>query len=75
MFFRDKNCRTCRSMQVFRKLDDRERAAIKEKHAFTADLWRCTAEGCRWYQPWHRQSDGGLLPEELKIEAAAAEPG
>ncbi|GAB2844368.1 hypothetical protein GCM10027074_08870 [Streptomyces deserti] len=72
MFFRDKNCRTCRSMQVFRKLDDSERAAVKEKHPYTHDLWRCTAVGCRWYQPWDKQSDGGLLPEELRIPAAAA---
>jgi hypothetical protein len=61
-------------MQKFRKLDGKESAAAREKHPYTADLWRCTAEGCRWYQPWHSQSDGDLFPEELKIQAAATEP-
>lgn len=73
MFFVDKNCRTCRSMQKFRKLDDRERAVAKDRHRYVHDLWRCTAVGCRWYQPWAKQSDGDLLPEEFQIPAAAEE--
>jgi len=73
VFFRDKNCPTCGSGQVFRRLEPGERAAVKDRHPYTHDLWRCTAEGCRWYQPWHKQGGGGLLPEELKIPAAAPE--
>ncbi|MDO0914941.1 hypothetical protein QQM39_30190 [Streptomyces sp. DT2A-34] len=73
MFFRDKHCRTCGGSrtQVFRPLTRDELEAIK---ADRGDLWRCTAEGCRWYQPWYNRSGGGLLPEELKIQPAATEP-
>lgn len=73
MFFRDKHCPTCGGMQVFRKLDAKERAAVREEHPYGHDLWRCTAEGCRWYQPWGRQSGGGRLPEDLGIPAATTE--
>ncbi|MDF3148309.1 MULTISPECIES: hypothetical protein [unclassified Streptomyces] len=73
MFFRDKHCPRCAGSgtQEFRPLTPKELEAIK---ADRGDLWRCTGEGCRWYQPWHKQRDGGLLPEELKIQAAATEP-
>ena len=70
MFFRDKHCRTCGGSrpQVFRPLNAQEKAALNVSRG---DLWRCTADGCRWYQPWYNQGAGGLLPEELKIQAAA----
>ncbi|MDQ0601714.1 hypothetical protein QF037_006059 [Streptomyces canus] len=71
MFFKNKYCPGCKKYnQVYRMLDAGERAKAKEKHCGRTDLWRCTAEGCRWYQPVHNQGDGDLLPEELRIPAA-----
>lgn len=65
MFFKNKYCPGCKKYnQVYRMLDAGERAKAKEKHRGRTDLWRCTAAGCRWYQPVHNQGDGGLLPEE-----------
>ncbi|WP_267975586.1 hypothetical protein [Streptomyces lomondensis] len=36
------------------------------------DYWRCTAVGCRWYQRYLNRGEDGLLPEELRIQAAPA---
>ncbi|MFJ5266134.1 hypothetical protein ACIQAC_37310 [Streptomyces sp. NPDC088387] len=67
-------CPTCRNRQDFRKLDDAEQAAVRkekgERH-YVHDLWRCTAEGCRWYQPYLHTAGGGLLPERFGKQAAA----
>ena len=71
-------CPTCRSRQDVRKLNDAERAAVREEKGprhYVHDLWRCTAKGCLWYQPYFRKGDGGVLPEkfrEKKDEEAAA---
>jgi hypothetical protein len=74
MFFKYKYCPTCKKYsQVFRMLDAGERAQVEARHRGRTDLWRCTAEGCQWYQPVHHQSDGGRLPVELRIPAAATE--
>lgn len=73
MFFKNKYCPTCKKYnQVFRMLEGGEWAAVAEKHRGRTDLWRCTAEGCQWYQPVHNQGDGGRLPEDFRIPAADA---
>ena len=68
MFFKDKHCPTCggSGTQVFRPLNEKDRANVEPGHRRLTDLWRCTAPGCRWYQRWSKQSEGGRLPEELK---------
>jgi hypothetical protein len=73
MFFKEKHCPTCggSGTQVFTPLTPGERKALGTDRT---DLWRCTAPGCRWYQPWSHQAGGGRLPEDLKNpEAAPAE--
>ena len=70
-------CRTCGTMQDFRKLNEEERAAVraekKDPRHYVDNLWRCTAQGCLWYQPYLHTNGGGLLPERFKEEAATAE--
>ena len=71
-------CPTCRSRQDFRRLDDAEKAAVREEKGdrhYVHDLWRCTADRCLTYYPHLRKRDRGLLPEKFREEeAAAAEP-
>jgi hypothetical protein len=71
MFFKDKHCPTCKGSgtQVFTPLKPGERKALGTNRT---DLWRCTAAGCRWYQPWDHQAGGGRLPEELQNPGADA---
>ena len=71
MFFKDKHCPTCggSGTQVFTPLKPGERKALGTNR--TA-LWRCTAAGCRWYQPWGHQAGGGRLPEDLQNPEAGA---
>ncbi|GAA4801263.1 hypothetical protein [Streptomyces ziwulingensis] len=69
-------CRTCRTMQDFVKLTEEERAAVRAERGrrhYVHDLWRCTAEGCAWYQPYLHTDGGGLLPERFRRQAATAE--
>lgn len=68
-------CPTCRSRQDFRKLDDAEKAAVREedKRHYVHDLWRCTAVGCLTYFRYGNMSDRGLLPEKFRTEPAAPE--
>ncbi|KOU67321.1 hypothetical protein ADK57_17310 [Streptomyces sp. MMG1533] len=69
-----KACPTCGTWQDFRKLDDAEKAAVRKEKGprhYVHDLWRCTAVGCLWYQPWHHTRGGDRLPEEFRKEAAA----
>jgi hypothetical protein len=74
MFFQNKYCPTCKKHdQKFRMLDAGERGLAEERHRGRTDLWRCTAAGCRWYQPWSNQRDGGRLPEDRANPAATAE--
>jgi hypothetical protein len=74
MFFKNKYCPTCKKYnQEFRMLDAGERREVEERHRNRTDLWRCTAEGCRWYQPVHNQGDGGRLPEDRANPAAATD--
>ncbi|MEV0633612.1 hypothetical protein AB0I77_01255 [Streptomyces sp. NPDC050619] len=71
-----KACPTCGTWQEFQKLNDAEKAAVRavkgDRH-YVHDLWRCTADGCLWYQPWHHTRGGDLLPERFRKEAAAPE--
>ncbi|GAP49952.1 hypothetical protein [Streptomyces azureus] len=71
MFFKDKHCPTCggSGTQVFTPLKPEERKALGTHRT---DLWRCSAAGCRWYQPWGHQAGGGRLPEELQNPGADA---
>ncbi|MFB7930781.1 hypothetical protein [Streptomyces sp. NPDC056039] len=69
-------CRTCGTMQEFRRFNPAERAAVlaeKGHGHFVDDYWRCTAVGCRWYQRYLNRGEDGLLPEELRIQAAPVE--
>jgi len=69
----ERECPTCRSRQRFRQLNDKEKAAVREKKGptfFVGNLWRCTAKGCLWYQPHLNRGKGERLPEEYG-EAAA----
>ncbi|MFI8187473.1 hypothetical protein ACIF8T_01455 [Streptomyces sp. NPDC085946] len=68
------SCPTCGTMQVFRPLDDEERAALRAEHGdryYVDWYWRCTAQGCLSYYRHLRMSDGGLLPERFRAEEAA----
>ncbi|MFI6852900.1 hypothetical protein [Streptomyces sp. NPDC050416] len=69
-------CRTCGTMQDFRKLNEEERAAVREEKKdprhYVDNLWRCTVKGCLWYQPYLHTDGGGLLPERFREEAAPA---
>jgi len=69
----ERECPTCRSRQMFRRLDDAEKAAVREKRGprfFVGDLWRCTADKCLWYQPYLNRRKGDLLPESFRKETA-----
>ncbi|KUO22027.1 hypothetical protein [Streptomyces dysideae] len=71
----ERECLTCRSRQKFQKLNSDEKAAVRAEKGdryYVDNLWRCTAVGCRWYQPYLHRGGGGLLPEEFRIEEAAA---
>lgn len=68
------DCPTCRTMQVFRFLDDAEKAAVREKEGprfFVGNLWRCTAKGCLTYYAQFHKAGYGLLPERFREEEAA----
>lgn len=73
---RSRACPTCGTMQEFRKLDDKERAAVRaakgDRH-FVNDLWRCTAVGCLTYFRAGNLGDRDLLPETFRKEEAATE--
>ncbi|MFI6486400.1 hypothetical protein [Streptomyces sp. NPDC050564] len=70
-------CPTCGSRQDFRKLNDAEKAAVRaekgERH-FVNNLWRCTAKGCLWYQPYLHTRGGDRLPEKFRDDPTT-EPG
>ncbi|PWI18395.1 hypothetical protein DI272_32825 [Streptomyces sp. Act143] len=71
MFFANKYCPTCKKYdREFRMLEGREWTGVEPRHRGRTDLWRCTAVGCRWYQPVHHQRDGGRLLEEFRNPAA-----
>ncbi|MBE8469774.1 hypothetical protein [Streptomyces justiciae] len=71
MFFAKKYCPTCKKYdRRFRKLEGREWTVVEQRHRGRTDLWRCTAVGCRFYQPVHNQGDGARLPEEFQNPAA-----
>ncbi|MFD3932251.1 hypothetical protein [Streptomyces sp. NPDC058614] len=66
-------CRNCGRMRDFRRLEgDAERAAAREVTGQrNVDAYiRCAHEGCRRVQRYGKSSDGGTLPEELRIPAA-----
>ncbi|MDN0196854.1 hypothetical protein [Streptomyces sp. S.PNR 29] len=69
-------CPTCRAWHGFRKLNAEEKAAVRaakgDRH-YVDDLWRCSAEGCLWYQPYFHTRGGDVLPERFREEAAAPE--
>ncbi|MGV9454813.1 hypothetical protein [Streptomyces sp. NPDC003635] len=72
------DCPTCGSMQAFRFLDDREKAALRKREGpqlFLDNLWRCTAAGCLTYYPQFNKAGYGRLPEEFREEGTATEPG
>jgi len=70
VFFKKKYCPTCKKHdQLFRRLDAKERAVVEERHRGQTDLWRCTAAGCRWYQPWSHQRGGAKLPDAFQNPA------
>ncbi|MBC9724470.1 hypothetical protein [Streptomyces sp. TRM68367] len=67
-------CPTCRAWHDFRKLDAEEKAAVREERGerhYVDDLWRCTAPGCLWYQPYLNKA-GGRLPERFREKPADA---
>ncbi|MCX5420829.1 hypothetical protein [Streptomyces sp. NBC_00078] len=64
----ERECPTCRSRQRFRLLTNAEKAAVRKKKGprfFVGNLWRCTAKGCLWYQPYLNRGGGERLPEEF----------
>jgi len=69
-------CQNCGRMRDFRHLEsDAERAAAKlavEQSNVDAYI-RCAHEGCRRVQRRGLSTDGGDLPEELRIPAAESE--
>ncbi|ANS65274.1 hypothetical protein SLINC_3050 [Streptomyces lincolnensis] len=74
----ERECPTCRSRQTFRMLNEAEKAAVREDKGarhYVGNLWRCTAKGCLWYQPYLHTRGGGLLPEEFREKEATAQEG
>ncbi|MFE9764288.1 hypothetical protein ACFYPC_07095 [Streptomyces sp. NPDC005808] len=66
-------CQNCGRMRDFRHLvNEAERAATRAAVGQTnVDAYiRCAHEGCRRVQRRGRSSDGGTLPEELRIPTA-----
>ncbi|MFF4354296.1 hypothetical protein [Streptomyces sp. NPDC001530] len=65
----ERECPTCRSRQNFRKLNAQEKVAVRaekgDRH-FVDNLWRCTAKGCLWYQPYLHTRGGDCLPEKFR---------
>ncbi|WP_406329987.1 hypothetical protein [Streptomyces sp. NBC_00203] len=73
---RSLDCPTCGTMQDFRLLTDKEKAAIRSKKGDrhqVDNLWRCTAKGCLSYYRHLNKGDRGVLPEEFREEKAAEE--
>ncbi|KOG32419.1 hypothetical protein [Streptomyces resistomycificus] len=71
----ERECPTCRGRHRFRRLDRAEKAAVREEKGerhYVDNLWRCTAAGCRWYQPYLHTRGGGLLPEKFGEQAATS---
>ncbi|MFD5632485.1 MULTISPECIES: hypothetical protein [unclassified Streptomyces] len=69
-------CENCRGMRVFRHLaTDAERAAARKATERTnVDTYiRCAHAGCVRVQSTYRHRDGGDLPEEFRIPAAASD--
>ncbi|MEV7347179.1 hypothetical protein [Streptomyces sp. NPDC093544] len=68
-------CKNCRTMRAFRHLkNEAERAATREvvKQTNVDTYIRCAHEGCRRVQRRGKSSDGGTLPEELRIPPPSA---